>query len=130
MRTLSEDSLPSSSTLQINRLWAGEATTVLWRVQPPIRAVAHIEDAEMLQYYADKISSLNIVRDGGARKAHSTLRYLWFLRLSQITITANGYKDERISLQPILRTSKSIGVSILEFRSSWMQGQYPALRSL
>ena len=48
------------AALQVNRLWAHEATMVLWRKNPPIQALVQISDIERRQYYANRISSLMI----------------------------------------------------------------------
>ena len=42
------------ATLQVPRLWADEATMVLWREGSPNQALIHVRHAERLQYYANK----------------------------------------------------------------------------
>ena len=48
------------AALQVNRLWADEASRVLWRWNPPIQGLVQIDNVERRQYYANKISSLEI----------------------------------------------------------------------
>lgn len=46
------------AALRVNKLWTDEATTILWHVDPPIRALVCIEDAGRLQYYPNKVTTL------------------------------------------------------------------------
>lgn len=46
------------AAVQVNKLWADEATTILWRDDPPIQTIGRIGDVEKLQYYANKIRHL------------------------------------------------------------------------
>lgn len=48
------------AALQVNRLWEDVATRILWRVDPPIHGLIRISSVERRQYYANKISSLQI----------------------------------------------------------------------
>ena len=87
------------AALQVNRLWAAEATRLLWRVDPPIRALADNKDAERLQCYADKITSLYLMGDKDAWKSRFILQGLRFPHLSQVIMKAPRSKDEQMFLQ-------------------------------
>ncbi|KAF6233581.1 hypothetical protein HO173_008138 [Letharia columbiana] len=124
------------AALQVNKLWADEATTLLWRVDPPILALARIEDAERLQYYADKISSLYLryfENEDDAYKNQMKLRSLRFPRLNRLRTEQPGGKDEQVFLkylQPNLRTFEPCGLPMSKFLMEQIQERCPALRSL
>lgn len=50
-----DDAKTLASCALVNRMWAEEATTCLWRSDPPIDALLALDGPERLQYYADKI---------------------------------------------------------------------------
>lgn len=52
------------AALQVPRLWADEAMMVLWRDVSPNQALIHFRHAERVQYYANKISSLDLAYSG------------------------------------------------------------------
>lgn len=120
------------AALQVNKLWADEATTLLWRVNPPIRAFILIEDSERLQYYADKISSLHICcMYEDELEYHLKLEHLCFPRLGQLAMAIFGYKNEQILsqyLRPNLRTFQYDGVPISNYCLMQIQARCPVLQ--
>jgi len=48
------------SCVQVNKLWADEATTCLWRSDPPIDALLALSSPDRVQYYANKIITLGM----------------------------------------------------------------------
>lgn len=123
------------AALQVNKLWADEATALLWRVDTPIRALVHIEDAERLQYYADKISSLWFHRIEIEWKNHFKLQHLRFPRLDRLTMDVSGQfgdKNQQMLLQylgPKLRSFYIAG-PILNCCLMQIQARCPALHEL
>ncbi len=121
------------AALQVNRLWADETKTLLWRNEPRIYALDRIEDAKRRQYYADKISSLDLWCRKDECEGHYSLRQLRFPRLSKISTNAAGYDHERMFLrgpQPMLRTLEWYGGPISSLYLKQVQATCPALRSL
>lgn len=121
------------AALLVNRLWAAEATRLLWRVDPPIMALAHIIDAERLQCYADNIISLNLMGDQGKWKSRLKLQRLRFPRLSQIIMKAPSSRDEQMFLQylqPKLTMFECARGPVSDSYLMQIQGRCPALRSL
>lgn len=55
------------TALQVPRLWADEATMVLWREGSPNQALIYGRHVERVQYYANKISSLDPAYSGEMR---------------------------------------------------------------
>lgn len=53
-----DDAKTLASCAQVSRMWAEEATTCLWKFDPPIDALLAIDSQERLQYSANKIVSL------------------------------------------------------------------------
>ena len=95
------------AAVQVNRLWAAEATTRLWRIYPQIQDLARIEDIERLQCYANKISVLGIRLVDDECEGHQKLRDVHFARLKYLSISIYDCKKEQMFLQylqPHLRT--------------------------
>lgn len=118
------------AVLQVNKFWAHEATTVLWRVDPPCQPFAHLEDAERLQYYADKISWLCLQCDENECEGHFKLQHLHFPRLDSIDIPVSGRNDEQISLQylqPTLRRFNWYGGPRSNYYLKQIRARCPAL---
>ncbi|CAD6592702.1 MAG: hypothetical protein ASARMPRED_006638 [Alectoria sarmentosa] len=121
------------AALLVNRLWAAEATRLLWRVDPPVMALAHIKDAKRLQYYADKITSLDLLGGKDGWKSRFILQGLRFPRLNQVIMKAPSSKDEQMFLQylqPELRILQCGRGPVSDFYLMQIQGRCPALRSL
>lgn len=91
--------LPDNRTLvaalQVSKLWAEEATTVLWQDYPPISALIQIEDAERLQYYANKVSYWNIAPDEDGPELYRKLQLLRFPRLRQLSVQSSYYPTSK-----------------------------------
>ena len=68
------------AALQVNKLWADEATMLLWRVDPPIQCLIQISNVERRQYYANKITSLEMKGPD-----ESTLQHLQNIRFPRLT---------------------------------------------
>ena len=94
------------AALQVNRLWADEATMVLWRVDPPIKSLLQISNVERRQYYANKISSLDIRRPDQCKWGQ--LLNTRFPRLIQLSILIDLEEGDKQCLshflQPTLRS--------------------------
>ena len=121
------------AALQVNRLWADEATTLLWRENSPINALHRIKDNKRRQYYADKISSLDALSREDECEGHYSLHQLRFPRLSKIRANILGYDHMRMFLrgpQPRLRTLEWCGGPISSCHLEQVQAWSPALRSL
>ena len=121
------------AALQVNRLWSDEATTLLWLVDPPHWAFSNIKDAERLQYYAKKISSLGMNFFDHDWKEFGALGPLWFPRLTKISTETYKYADEQTLLQylqPSLQTLKSFRGPISEELLLHLQTRCPALQEL
>ena len=91
------EQLPDNRTLfaalQVNRLWAEEATTVLWQNYPSISALIQIHDAERLQHYANKVSYWEIGHYEDGPELHRKLQLLRFPRLRQISVLSSYFLD-------------------------------------
>lgn len=121
------------AALQVNRLWAAEATTLLWRVFPSILDLARIEDVKRVQYYANKISVLSIQLDKDQDGVHLKLQGVYFARLKYLSMGFRGYKEEQIFsqyLQPHLRKMIIFGGPISGSYLVQIQALCPALRDL
>ena len=118
------------AAVQVSRLWADEATTILWRETPPIQDIVHICDVERLQYYANKVRFLGIPRVGNE---WSQILKLRFPRLRVVSTDITDHKDEQSLLpymQPNIHHFQCVGGPISD--SFWMQieSRCPDLRSL
>ena len=92
------------AALQVNRLWADEATMILWRVDPPIQSLVQISNVERRQYYANKISSLGIIWPDESE--WDQLLNTCFPRLSNLSTSMLDEAQEQCLyhfLQPTLR---------------------------
>lgn len=118
------------AALQVNRLWADEATTILWRDGPPIGSMGRIS-VERLQYYDNKIRRL---RDPEIVGNWSSLQELRYPRLSELSTWTRGEEDEQRLLRylrPSLRRisyycQRPISDSVL----TQIEARCPALRAL
>ncbi len=128
-----ENSQDLFSALQVNTLWSDEATTSLWRVEPPMEAFSGINDVERLQYYADKITSLAFNDCNDARELHQKAQNLRFPRLTRIHANIWASEDEQYLLhylQPKLQALKYSGAWPISDRFLMqIEGLCPALRS-
>lgn len=90
--------------VQVNSLWAEEATTLLWRHEPPISAFRSLEGSDRVGYYAQKVESLNFSDDDC--QCHSLFVGAQFGRLASINIDYSDDNREELLfqyLQPRLR---------------------------
>ena len=123
------------AALQVNRMWANEAITLLWRVKPPIWAFAQVEGAERLQYYANKISVVDLSDISDDQEGHWTrckTQGLLFPCLSEIFIDLNNCDCEDVLLrylQPGLQKLSLRGWLIPDDFLTRVEEQCPALRS-
>ena len=121
------------AALQVSRLWAEEATTVLWQDYPSISALIQIEDAERLQYYANKVTYWKISRDEDGPELHRKLQLLAFPRLRQINVDSSYFLDGKKLLgylQPNLRTLRFVGIGISNYHLRCIRAHFPALQKL
>lgn len=121
------------AALQVNTLWADEATTVLWRVKPPLMAFARIVSLERLQYYAGKISVFDLWCDEHECGGHSKFQYLRFPRLSKISANQDGQRNGLLfmqCLQPKSRTSEISEGPITDNYLMQVGARCPVLQSL
>ena len=119
--------------LQVSRLWAEEATTILWQNYPSISALIQIEDAERLQYYANKVSYWKIARYEDGPDLHRKLQLLRFPRLRQISVHSSYFLDGKKLLgylQPNLRRLQFLGYFISNYHLRCIRAHFPALQSL
>ena len=129
--------LPDNRTLfaalQVSKLWAEEATTVLWQDYPSISALIQIEDAERLQYYANKVLYWEIAHYEDGPELHRKLQLLRFPRLRQISVLSSYFLDGKKLLgylQPNLRTLRFLGFWISNYHLRCIRAHFPALQSL
>ena len=92
---------------QVNKLWAEESTTVLWRHYPPVNALAKLDNASRIQYYAYKIRDL-VFRDGHDMQMLPMLSMTRFPGLVSIQVGWGGNvrsreEDLLTFLQPSLK---------------------------
>lgn len=128
-----QDNKALFAALQVNKLWADEATTLLWRKYPQILELARIEDVERLQYYADKISVLSIELNDDEYERHLKLQNAHFPRLKYLSMDFCDCKKEQIFLQylqPLLRTITVHGGPVSSYYLMQIQALCPALRDL
>lgn len=126
-----EDDGDLFAAVQVNKLWADEATTILWRDIPPIRTIGRIGDVERLQYYANKIKHL---REHTRIAIWSDAQKLQYPRLSNLSTYIDDDEGEQSVLhylRPSLRRiafvwSKPISDSVL----MQIEARCPALRTL
>ena len=121
------------AALQVNKLWAGEATILLWRGKSATWALARIEDAERRQYYAAKTSTMELYCEGNVCQGHSELQNLLFPRLSSLSLDEGARGHEEIllqALQPMLRTLTWFGPPTSKSSLAQYHARCPALRSL
>lgn len=88
---------------RVNELWAEEATSQLWRSNPPIHALAALP-GDRLQYYADKIVDLQF--SAYECKFHHHFTFTVFPRLETIVMHGSEYNQDLYLeqyLQPRLR---------------------------
>ena len=97
------------AALRVNRLWAHEATMVLWRVKPPIHSLIKISNVERRQYYANMISSLEAYEPVVGNLDHQL--NACFPRLTELS-TLSLHEGDRQALyqflQPSLRSLRLI----------------------
>ena len=101
------------AAVQVNTLWADEATRVLWRVNPPIQGLIQISNVERRQYYADKISSLSMPLD--SQRDLGQLVNIHFPRLTKLYADSPHGKDQQHLypfLQPTLRSVELTGLRL------------------
>ena len=121
------------AALQVNKLWADEATTLLWRTYPEILDLARIEDFERLQYYANKISVLSIQLNDDEHEGHRKLQNVQFLRLKHLSMSVCDGKKEQMFLQylqPHLQTICVYDGPVSSYYLTQIQALCPALRNL
>ncbi|KAM0798402.1 hypothetical protein BDR22DRAFT_860017 [Usnea florida] len=121
------------AALQVNRLWAEEATTVLWQNYPSISALIQIHDAERLQYYANKVSHWEIADYEDGPELHRKLQLLRFPRLRQISVRSSYFLDGKKFLrylQPNLRRLLFVGFCISDYHLRCIRAHFPTLESL
>ena len=123
------------AALQVNKLWADEATTLLWSGKSATSALARIEDAKRRQYYAAKASTMELYCDceGNVCQGHSGLQNLHFPRLSNLSLDIGGRGHEEIllqALQPRLRTLTWFGRPASKYSLTQIHARCPALQSL
>ena len=96
------------AALQVNKLWADEATRIRWRVDPPTSALAHLHDVERFRYYATKVSSLswrfhvpwnNRCQEEGDQHPDPKLGTGHFLRLTQLSVHICVDEHEKVFMQ-------------------------------
>ena len=131
------EQLPDNRTLfaalQVNRLWAEEATTVLWQNYPSISALIQIHDAERLQHYANKVSYWEIGQYEDGPELHRKLQLLRFPRLRQISVLSSYFLDGKKLLgylQPNLRRLLFVGFCISNYHLRCIRAHFPTLQSL
>ncbi|KAI9696821.1 MAG: hypothetical protein M1836_005183 [Candelina mexicana] len=89
----------------VNKLWASEATTLLWEDNPPIKAFVDIpafKEPERLQLYAKKVRKFTLNADD-ARYNH-LFAYTEFPRLETIVLDSSPYNEVE-TLLPFLQPS-------------------------
>ena len=101
------------AALQVNRLWADEATAVLWRVNPPIQGLMQISNIERRQYYANKISSLDILEESEENWGQLVnIRFPRLAKLFTILVDERNLQHLYHFLQPTLRSLKFLGFNL------------------
>ena len=84
--------------LQVNTLWAEEATTVLWSDEPPISALVAVhEQSDRLDYYAQKVKRLDFAGDDNSY--HHLFVNTSFPRLEEISLDSSDDNSEDVLLQ-------------------------------
>lgn len=102
------------AALQVNKLWADEATMVLWREDPSIQSLIRISNIERRQYYADRISSLKII--GSDDPQLDSLVNIYFPRLTKL-FTHHPYKKHQQYISDFLQPNlESIVLSLSMLR--------------
>jgi len=81
---LANDKTTLVSCAQVCSLWAAEATSLLWQNANLPSALVKYMEPDRIQFYAGKISSLDIILDSSWRRFFSAAE---FPRLSKIRIT-------------------------------------------
>ena len=108
-----QDTKSLFQALQVNRLWADEATMILWRVDPPVRGLVQISNVERRQYYANKVSSLNL--NGSDSSELDQLLNTRFPRLTKLFSLLFHERQQQYLyhfLQPTLRSFGCIGYGL------------------
>ena len=101
------------AALRVNRLWADEATRILWRVDPPVWGLVQISNVERRQYYANQVLSLNLDEPDSCE-----LDQLLNTRFPRLTKLSSLHLHERQQqylyhfLQPTLRSFGCIGYGL------------------
>lgn len=86
------------ASLQVNVLWAEEATTLLWADTPPISALAAVhERSDRLDFYAQKVKSLDFADNDCSY--HRFFVNTSFPRLADISIDSSDDNCEDVLLQ-------------------------------
>ena len=83
--------------VQVSKLWADEASNVLWD-QPPILELARVNPTSRRQWYAAKVRRLDCQQTEGRKDLSFTATTL-FPRLSAVCVEAAHLLDEQVSLQ-------------------------------
>lgn len=114
------------AAVQVNKLWADEATTILWRDDPPIQ---HYSDIKRVQYYANKIRRL-YQHSYHRRWSHS--QKLRYPRLSDLSIYIDGDEGGQFVLhylRPSIRRIECLGGRITDKFLMQIEARCPALRT-
>lgn len=86
------------ASLQVNALWAEEATSLLWADLPPVSALAAVhERSDRLDFYAQKVKSLDFADDDCSY--HPFFVNTSFPRLAHISIDSSDANCEDVLLQ-------------------------------
>ena len=98
------------AALQVNRLWADEATMILWHVDPPMQSLVQITNVERRQYYANKISSLKAIRpDESEWDQLLNTRFPRLTKMSTCILHEGEQQYLHHFLQPTLRSFECTG---------------------
>ncbi len=122
------------SCILVNKLWASEATTLLWEKDPPISAFVDLPafmEPERLQIYAKKVRKLTLNADE-ARYTHLFKR-TQFPRLETLVLDSSAYNVEENLLQffqPSLRNFHIYGGPIGDTLLKELQVRWVSLLSL
>ena len=89
--------------VQVNKLWAEEATSCLWEPCPPVEILASFRNLDRIQYYANKIRFLKVC-DYEDVQILPQLSTISFPRLTRLTVDAAANEKRLLPfLQPGLR---------------------------
>lgn len=117
--------------VRVNSLWAEEATTLLWRHEPPISAFRSLEGSDRVGYYAQKVESLEFAGDDC--QCHSLFVGAQFGRLASINIDHSDDNREELLfqyLQPRLRRFHFYGGRITNGFLMEIQARCPNIKTV